>query len=240
MIKLIKKILKYIFRRFDWRFEKLYQRSDYNLETPNIKLLECLSKSKGIFHLGAHRGEEAPIYEWFGKKALWVEANPFIFDELKDNLIKYKYQKAYKALIYDKDYEEVDFYLSSNDYASSSIFKFGDLSVGKNSLWYEKNLRHEYKIRLKTLTIDTLLKNNLIDISLYDHWVLDLQGAELLALRGAQESLKKCNSLYIEVSKGEVYQKGVQWDEIKYFLEKNNFFSNWDLNSSHSNVLFTK
>mgnify|MGYP000998487077 CR=1 FL=1 len=111
MIKFIKKILKYIFRRFNWRFEKLYQRSDYNLETPNLKLLECLSKSKGVFHLGAHRGEEAPIYEWFGKKVIWVEANPVIFDELKDNLVKYKYQKAYKALIYNKDHDEIDFYL---------------------------------------------------------------------------------------------------------------------------------
>ena len=240
MIKFIKKILKYIFRRFNWRFEKLYQRSDYNLETPNLKLLACLSKSKGVFHLGAHRGEEAPIYEWFGKKVIWVEANPVIFDELKDNLVKYKYQKAYKALIYNKDHDEIDFYLSSNDYASSSIFKFGDLSVGKNSLWSKKRLEHKFKLRLKTITIDTLIKINLLDISAYNHWVIDLQGAELLALQGAEQALKTCNSIYIEVSKGDVYQKGAQWEEVKNFLKKNNFFPNWDLDGAHSNVLFTK
>ena len=45
-------------------------------------------------------------------------------------------------------------------------------------------------IELKSITIDTFVKNNNIDIKNYNHWVIDIQGAELLALKGAKESLK--------------------------------------------------
>ena len=55
-------------------------------------------------------------------------------------------------------------------------------------------------IELKSITIDTFVKNNNIDIKNYNHWVIDIQGAELLALKGAKESLKKCNSILIGVS----------------------------------------
>ena len=78
----------------------------------------------------------------------WEEIYEYLFggfEDLKDNLVKYKYQKAYQALLYSKDNEKIDFYLSNNDYASSSIFEFGELSVGIKSLWSNKNLKHTLK-----------------------------------------------------------------------------------------------
>ena len=44
-------------------------------------------KSNGILHIGAHRGSEAPIYYWFGKDVIWIEANPKIYDDLKIYMI---------------------------------------------------------------------------------------------------------------------------------------------------------
>ena len=78
----LKNLIKFLLRKIGWRLEKLIERKDYNSEVPPHTLLNALSTAKGIFHLGAHRGEEAPIYEWFGKKVIWVEANPIIFSEL--------------------------------------------------------------------------------------------------------------------------------------------------------------
>ena len=43
-------------------------------------------------------------------------------------------QKAFNCLITDNDYDTKKFNLSSNDGASSSIFNFGDLSIGKKSM----------------------------------------------------------------------------------------------------------
>jgi FkbM family methyltransferase len=240
LIKVLKKIIKKLLRIFNWRLEKLISNENYNTESPSEAVINAIKNSTGVFHLGAHRGEEAPIYEWFGKKVIWVEANPIIFEDLKDNLIKYKYQKAYQALLYSKDNEEIDFYLSNNDYASSSIFEFGELSVGIKSLWFNKNLKHILKKKLTTTTIDTLVRRYSINIKNYNYWVIDLQGAELLALNGAHETLNLCKYIYIEVSDGQVYKNGAQWRDVKKFLEKKNFRAASDLDYNHSNILFTR
>ena len=71
--------------------------------------------------------------------------------------------------------------------------------------------------------LDTFVKKNSINISDYNHWILDLQGAELLALKGAENSLKFCDSLLIEVSKVNIYENAVLWLELKDWLIKRNF-----------------
>ena len=240
MTKLLKKIIKKVLRIFNWRLEKLIPNKYYNLEVPSDIVINAIKNSTGVFHLGAHRGEAAPVYEWFGKKVIWVEANPIIFQDLKDNLIKYKEQKAYQALLHNKDNEKIDFYLSSNDYASSSIFEFGELSVGPKSLWSNKNLKYVSRKILITTTIDTLVSKNSIDIQNYNYWVMDLQGAELLSLNGAHRSLNFCKFLYIEVSNGQVYKNGAQWTDVKSFLEKKGFKAMSELDKNHSNILFIK
>ena len=64
----------------------------------------------------------------------------------------------YKELLTDKTNQKLDFYLSNNDYASSSIFKFGKLSVGNESLWPNKNLKMIDKIKLNTCSFDDFIE----------------------------------------------------------------------------------
>jgi len=237
---LIKKIIKNFIRLFGWRLEKIRQNGYYNLSKPEDNIIQSLKKCKGIIHVGAHRAEEAPIYEWFGKKVIWVEANPIIFNDLQDQIYKYKYQQVYKELLTDKTNQQLDFYLSNNDYASSSIFKFGKLSIGNESLWPNKNLKMINKIKLKTCSFDDFIEKNKINIQDFDHWVVDVQGAELSFLKGAQKNIKFCNSLLIEVSKGEVYDGGSSWSDVKKLLEKNNFKPQSEPDTNHSDVLFLK
>ena len=109
-----------------------------NQETPSYDSVDCLRKSKGILHIGAHRGSERVVYDWLGKEVIWIEANPKIFNELKKNLVEFKYQESYKALLHSKSGELKDFFLSSNDHASSSIYDFSqDFKDNKLfSNWY--------------------------------------------------------------------------------------------------------
>ena len=74
------------------------------------------------------------------------------------------------------------------------------------------------KLKLNSKKFDTLVEEILLDISDYNFWILDLQGAELLALKGAKQSLKKCKSILIEISKEEYYINGAKWKELKYFF----------------------
>ena len=79
-------------------------------------------EASGILHIGAHRGSEAAVYDWFKKKVLWVEAIPEIFIDLNDHISRFYNQKAVCALLGDKNDKKVDFFLANNDRANSSFF----------------------------------------------------------------------------------------------------------------------
>ncbi len=240
-MKSLRFLIKKIFYRFGWKIEKIYVQKEANTTSPKLIELEILAKCNGILHLGAHRGSEAPIYDWFGKKVIWVEANPKIYFDLKINIEKYINQKGFCYLITDKTGVNYNFNISNNDAASSSIYEFGELSVGNKNLWPNKKpLKFLDKINLRSITIDDLIEKNGIDIKLYDHWVMDLQGAELLALKGAKKSLTTCKTLYIEVSDGEVYKGNPNYKDIINYLNLYDFKPSNKIDSKHTNLLFTK
>ena len=66
------------------------------------------------------------VYEWFNKRVVWIEANPLIFNDLVDNISNLYGQIAFNGLLGEENKSNVQFYLSNNDYASSSIFQFSD------------------------------------------------------------------------------------------------------------------
>ena len=169
----------------------------------------------------------------FKKKTIWIEANPQIIPDLIDNVSRFPYQKVIHALLSDQDNENIEFKISSNDSASSSIFDFGKKSL-------EQNLKMVSKISLKSQKFDTIVKKKIIELNDYNFWIIDLQGSELLALKGAINSFKKCKSILIEVSKGEYYLKGAKWDELKKFLNENQFIEKWEPEEEHTDVLFLK
>tara|TARA_Y100000590_G_C15682416_1_gene1000312 strand:- start:1471 stop:2070 length:600 start_codon:yes stop_codon:yes gene_type:complete len=198
-----------------------------------------MNDSSGIFHLGAHRGVEAEVYNWFGKNVIWIEALPENFENLKENLYFYKNQKAFLALLSDRNDENKKFFVSNNDAACSSMFDFTD-KIKTSEQWNKKDHKMINSYLLKTITLDKLLKDNKIDPKNYNHWVLDLQGAELLALKGAEESLKTCHSILIEVSKKQFYSGGVLWDELKKWLENRNFINTREPEKDEEDILFLK
>ena len=239
--KLFKFFVKKIFFYYGWKIEKIYIQKEANKTSPDHKELEALSNCKGVFHFGAHRGSEAAVYDWFGKKVIWVEANPRIHFDLKINIKKYVNQRSYCHLITNEVGKEYEFNISNNDAASSSIFHFGELSVGKKNLWPQKKpLKFIDKIKLHSTTIDYLVNKNSVNIEEYDHWVVDLQGSELLALKGAHNSLKYCKSILIEVSDGEVYKKSPNYKDILKFLEIYDFKPAINMDSKHCNLLLRK
>jgi len=160
--------------------------------------------------------------------------NEFIRNPYKGLSVIYKlisdYPRIQNLLKIEKS-KKINFFVSDNDGASSSIFKFGKDSV---------NLRIIEKKLLKTITLDSLLKKNNIEPKDYDFWVIDLQGVELLALKGAKKSLKHCKAILIEISKKEQYINGAKWKEVKKMLNEFNFKNKEEPTSSHQDVLFVK
>ena len=233
MYGFLKKIVKNTLSKTSWRLKKIYKNKEYVSEKPNLDLLNSLYNSRGIIHMGAHRGKEAAIYDWLQKKTIWIEANPYIIPDLKDHICQFPYQKVILALLTDKDDTEIEFKISNNDSASSSIFEFGKKSI-------EQDLKMVSRIKLKSQKLDTIFNRESIEISEYDFWIMDLQGAELLALKGATNSLEKCRAILVEISKSDYYLKATKWDELKSFLNSNKFYQKWEPKESHTDVLFVK
>ena len=139
----------------------------------------------------------------------------------------------------DKDDVEKTFYVSNYDGGFSSIFNFSKESLNQ-VYWPENKLKVDKKLNLKMSKLDTILKKNNISASNYNHWIIDLQGGELLALKGAENSLKLCKSIYVEISKLQYYEGGVLWDELSEWLKERDFYPTMVPTENHTDVLFKR
>jgi len=154
----------------------------------------------GVLHLGANEGQEAPAYAAAGiERVVWVEALPQVFDVLKQKIAPIRGSVALLACLSDVDNQQVDFHVASNDGQSSSFLELGTHAQAHPTVCYVKT------IRMATIRVDTLLRQNNLEVG--PGWLLnvDLQGAELLALRGMGDLLKQFDSVYIEVNEKELY-----------------------------------
>jgi FkbM family methyltransferase len=241
MINLIlKKNIKKILRNFNLKIIKTIRKlpTTYTNDKPTLNLIKAMMNSEGILHIGAHRGTESSIYNWLNKKVLWIEPNPRIFQDLSDNIKNYFAQTAYKNLLGEKNIKDVEFFLSSNDYASSSIFEFSNNFKNSNN---DRKILMTDKIRMEMVTLDYFCNINSINLSDFNHWVIDTQGSELQILKGAKDNLKFCNSLYVEISIDEIYGgNSTKWQNLKQFLEDNNFELIDQPTSNHCDVLFIR
>jgi FkbM family methyltransferase len=164
----------------------------------------------GGFHLGAHECEELPFYNKLGLKnddIIWIDAIPSKVSEAKTKGIT----NIYNALITDKNDEEILFNISNN-VQSSSVLEFGTHSQEHPWVFYVD------KIKQKSITIDAFFERNNIDPSKYNFWNFDIQGAELMALKGATQSIKYAKAIYLEVNERELYKNCGLIDDIDAFL----------------------
>jgi len=172
-------------------------------------------KLNGCFHIGAHECEELKIYNNLGIKTediVWIDALPGKVYEATCRGIP----NVFNAVITDKDDEKVVFNVANNG-QSSSILEFGTHSIEHPGIVYIN------KINQKSITVDSFFERNNLDASKYDFWNFDIQGAELLALKGATKSIKYAKVLYLEVNSKELYKNGALINEIDEFLAQYNF-----------------
>jgi FkbM family methyltransferase len=169
----------------------------------------------GCLHIGAHECEEMNFYHHIGltpDDIVWIDAIPSKVNEAIHRGIP----NVYNAVITDKNDEEVIFNISNNG-QSSSVLEFG------THLQEHPHIHYVDKISLKSITIDAFFERNHIDASKYNFWNFDIQGAELMALKGAQETIKYAKALYLEVNEKELYKNCALIGEIDTFLSQYHF-----------------
>jgi FkbM family methyltransferase len=192
---------------------------------------------KGVLHVGANVGEEAPVYLELGiKKQIWIEANPLTFIKLKQNLLQNPDALAFNECISDVDNKEVVFHISNNSSQSSSILELGTHLVAHPEVNYVDHLPMKAK-RLATILRD------IQGVSNYDFLNIDLQGAELLALRGLSIYLHQFKAVYLEVNKEELYKGCALVGEIDEYLSHYGFKrveTKWCGNTGWGDAIYIK
>jgi FkbM family methyltransferase len=150
-----------------------------------------------VLHLGAHLGEEAEEYRRAGaEQVIWVEADPEVAARLAVAVEPFGH-RAIQAVISDRDGDYADFFVASNDGRSSSL-----LTMNTHRQQHPE-IVVTGAIRLRTTTIDSLCERGGIDR--VDLITMDLQGAELLALRGGARSVESTRYIYTEVNVDDLY-----------------------------------
>lgn len=200
---------------------------DFRVLFPHYNL-----KFNGVLHLGANRGEEAPVYDELGiKKQIWIEANPEIFLKLKENISKYPEATAFNYCIGDEEGKEVTFHVSSNGSQSSSILDLKLHSIEHPDVTYVS----EFQTTMRR--VDRLGLN----LEGYDLLNIDLQGADLLALKGMGDLLKQFKAVYIEVNKAELYTGCALIEDVDFYLGAFGFQrieTRWAPNKSWGDALY--
>jgi len=172
-------------------------------------------KVSGVLHIGAHDCEELGFYNSMSigpLNVIWIDA----IDEKVEEASARGVPNVYKAVITDKDDDEVSFNISNNC-ASSSVLDF------KTHAAEYPHIVFVDKRQMKTVTVDSFYKRNDLEPSKYDFWNFDIQGAELLALKGAENALQYAKAIYLEVNEKELYKGCALIGEIDEFLRIRGF-----------------
>lgn len=172
-------------------------------------------KPEGILHVGAHLGEEVQDYLNEGiTKIILVEAIGEKVNQLLNQRLQFNPPieiKIINACVSDCE-EEVMFNITNNG-QSSSMLELGTHIQEHPDVYI---VRRE---KMKTQRLDKLI--TAID---YPYFLnMDIQGAELKALKGMGDLLKNCIAVYTEVNVKELYKGCALLPEIDAYLESVGF-----------------
>lgn len=170
---------------------------------------------KGVLHIGAHVGEEAESYQQNGVSHVWwVEGNKDLIDVLRKNVTRYNNNYVINSLVYKDDLSTIDFNIADWDMGMcSSILDWGTHKEKAPFVNFVESRS------VQTRTIDSLVEE--FGISDCNFMNLDIQGAELLALMGAEKFLTSVDYIFTEVNFDELYKDCVRiWDLDNWLYER--------------------
>lgn len=192
-----------------------------------------------IVHIGANVGEERDNYsKYCDGEVTWIEATPKIYNRLVENIAKYPKQRALLACISDTDGEERSFHVAGNGGQSSSLLPLG------SHRHQHPDVKFIGDIPVVTTRVDSLFARELITLPYHCYGAIDIQGAELLALRSIGTLLPRFDWLYCEVNRGETYVGCALVDELDAYLAFHGFERRetwwWKPDSSWGDAIFCR
>lgn len=165
---------------------------------------------KGLIQIGANLGQE---YESFKDIDNLLFFEPLTVGECRTNCPRAIVEPY---ALGDKE-EEVTMYLANNNNASASILK------PKEHSKYYPHITFEGQKTVRQITLDQYFKS-IGDVTKYDSILIDVQGYELKALMGSQETLKHIKQIQAEISLEELYEGVNGSGALDEYLAKHGFY----------------
>lgn len=206
----------------------------------------------GVIHLGGHEGEEVFMYAWLGfRRAVMVEPLDEAFAVLTRRCTELtSYLRAQHEFLGPESRKAIEFqcvkcavsarsgvsqfYKTKEPYLSS-LAKPRDTSAGTP---FESE-----RIDLVTRTLDDIVE------TLCDGWTLDdfsylrmnIQGGELLALEGAERTLRRLQAVLLEVNLSPRYEGQPYKEDFDVFLGSRGFECSFGYSSGRfGNLLYCR
>jgi FkbM family methyltransferase len=174
----------------------------------------------GVVHVGADVGQEVAQYFNYGfENIILIEANPECYEILLSKFGGDPRIKIFNYAICDKQ-GTIDFHVHTSRSGSTEPASILPMKRFKEIV---KTLYTPKTIQVPAITLDALFKRHHILFTAYNFINIDIQGAELLAFRGAQKLLSSVDVVMSEVNVIEMYEGGALEDDLIGFLDQQGF-----------------
>jgi FkbM family methyltransferase len=164
-------------------------------EDPLLFYLKYINSPRSVLHCGSHLAQEAKLYKDNGVNDVWyVEAQPEICTALRSS---FGSNRIFEGALWSQEGLIKDFYITNNE-LSSSMYEINE------NIWNVKSTRIE---KVSTITLNSIFHQIRIDSGLVPELlILDLQGAELEAIKGGSDEIGNIKHLLVEVSTTSLYK----------------------------------
>lgn len=173
---------------------------------------------KGVIHVGAHKAEEHTFYKSNGiEKTVWVEANPMLLNDILSRTILSPGQSVHLAAAHERDFDVVRLNVANNGESSSIL----DLDYHKTA---HPHIHYVGYVDIPTRRVDSIMIKGGYCIEEFNFMNIDVQGAELLVLKGSTALLDKTvDYIYTEVNEKSLYKDCALIGELDIFLSEYGF-----------------
>jgi FkbM family methyltransferase len=164
-------------------------------------------RARGVLHVGAHRAEERELYSNVGwGPVAWVEVQPSLVKLLEERFSGSD-DRVFEGCAWSETGLRLDLNLASNS-QSSSVY------LSEMHSAYYPEIEFTDKLTVATVRLDELLPEA-IEFQFVN---LDIQGAELEALRGLGQRLQAAEVVYCEVNREFLYRDIPLVSELDAYL----------------------
>jgi FkbM family methyltransferase len=192
-----------------------FKKENQDIEIYFLELEKLQIQLNGVIHVGAHQGQEVSNYRNLGiSPIVLIEANPKLAKDLHKKFDTASDIEVIEGAISDTK-GKVTFNVASFDQSSSL------LNLKKHAKLYPK-ITYTDSIEVEAFTLNQCiadLSKQRSDVSEANLLVMDIQGAELMALRGGVKTLEQIDAIQLEVNYAEFYEGCPSIWDIDAFLE---------------------